>query len=272
MAISLTTLLPIPDPTKYKVHLASWNGEKQPLDSFVRDREEWDEWNSWRGAKDDFNRAHILSLIDFYPSPGLWLFGGLYNIKSRLNKNYSCSYKIERMQLGDELVGRLKVRFERPSRTKALIYENYIEKMVVVELLQEPYSGEVFCGYDNINLDFRTLEVIFKANRLDWKTALENAKGVYLIVDKSNGKKYVGAAYGETGIWSRWGCYIETGHGGNDELIRLINKEGFKYAERNFKFSILEYRSMKTDDDTIINREEHWKDVLLTKKFGYNKK
>jgi hypothetical protein len=30
---------------------------------------------------------------------------------------------------------------------------------------------------------------------------LENVKGVYLIVDKSNGKMYVGSAYGDTGIW-----------------------------------------------------------------------
>jgi len=271
MAISLTTLLPIPDPTEYKVHLASYNGKKQPLDVFVRDREEWDEWNSWRSTRDEFNRAHILSLIDFYPSPGLWLFGGLYKVKSRSNKNHSHSYNVERMLLGDELVGRLKVRFERPGRTKALICENYIEEMVVVELLQEPYSGEVFCGYENINLDFSMLKTIFKTNRPDWKIALENVKGVYLIVDKSNGKKYVGAAYGETGIWSRWGCYIETGHGWNDELTRLINKEGIKYARENFKFSILEYRSMKTDDDTIINRESYWKDVLLTEQFGYNK-
>jgi hypothetical protein len=48
------------------------------------------------------------------------------------------------------------------------------------------------------------LESIYAIQRPDWKTALEHAKGVYLITDTSNGKRYVGSAYGVTGIWSRW--------------------------------------------------------------------
>ena len=74
MPISLSTLLPIATPREYKVHLASWNQLAQPLDVFVRSRDEWDGWNSWRADKDQFNRDYILSLIDFYPQPGLWLF------------------------------------------------------------------------------------------------------------------------------------------------------------------------------------------------------
>lgn len=93
-----------------------------------------------------------------------------------------------------------------------------------------------------------------------------------MIVDKSNGKKYVGSAYGDNGIWSRWSTYILTGHGYNDELVDLITKNGLDYARKNFHFAILELRSMKTDDDTIINRESFWKEVLLTRgNFGYNK-
>ena len=83
--------------------------------------------------------------------------------------------------------------------------------MVVSELLREPYPGEQFPGYENINHDFSLLEAVFRSNRPDWKAALESVKGVYLIVDKSNGKKYVGSAYGAFGLWRRWGCYIDTG-------------------------------------------------------------
>ncbi len=82
---------------------------------------------------------------------------------------------------------------------------------------------------------------------------------------------YVGSAYGETGIWSRWGCYIGTGHGWNDELTKLIKIYGIDYARQNFQFSLLEYRSMKTDDNVIIEREQYWKRVLLTGTFGYNR-
>jgi len=99
-----------------------------------------------------------------------------------------------------------------------------------------------------------------------------NVKGVYLIVDKNNGKKYVGSAYGDGGIWSRWSCYMGTGHGWNDELTKLIQKEGMGYAMENFRLSLLEHRSMKTDDNVIIQRESFWKEALLTRGcFGYNK-
>jgi hypothetical protein len=92
-----------------------------------------------------------------------------------------------------------------------------------------------------------------------------------LSLDKSNGKNYVGFAYGDSGIWSRWSCYIGTAHGDNDELTKLIKKEGFEYAIQNFKLSLLEYRSMKTDDKVIINRESYWKEVFLSRgEFGYN--
>jgi hypothetical protein len=58
--------------------------------------------------------------------------------------------------------------------------------MVLSEILKEPYSGEAFCGYENINHDFIDLEAIFRQSRPDWRAALENVKGIYLITDKKN--------------------------------------------------------------------------------------
>lgn len=81
--IPLSSLLSIPDPNKYKVHLACWNGQDQPLDVFVRDRDEWDGWNQWRSSKDEFNRTYILSLAHFYFEIDIWLFGGIYEVLSR---------------------------------------------------------------------------------------------------------------------------------------------------------------------------------------------
>ena len=82
MPIHLSSLLPISNPKDYKVHLACWNGETQPLDAFVRDRVEWDDWDRWRSGKDEFNRPFVLSLIDFYREPWIWLFGGIYKVLS----------------------------------------------------------------------------------------------------------------------------------------------------------------------------------------------
>ena len=272
MPIYLESLLPISKPTDYKIHLACWNGETQPLDAFVRDRREWDSWNEWRSEKDDFNRTHILSLIDFYPEPGIWLFGGIYKVLARAQTKGSHGYTVTLVPDCQEFVGRLKVRFRRPGRIRSVKLEKYYSQMIVSELLAEPYTGERFPGYERIKHDFPTLEAVFWSQRPDWKAALENVKGVYLIADKSNGKKYVGSAYGGAGLWARWNCYVETGHGWNDELTELIKREGLDYARRNFRISLLEYRPAKTDDDMIRERENYWKEALLSRiPLGYNK-
>lgn len=158
-------------------------------------------------------------------------------------------------------------------RGRAFYLENYIDDMVVSQIMEKTYQGIDFQGYDNICIDFSSLELIVKNQKQDWKIALENVKGVYVIVDKNNGKKYIGSAYGDSGIWNRWCTYVYSeGHGYNDELVELIVKEGVDYARNNFQLAILELLSMKTDDDTIIKRESFWKNVLQTRgQFGYNK-
>jgi len=273
--IHLTDLLELNNPTDYKLHLGVWNGEHNPLDLFVLDFNNWKAWNEWKGTKDEFNRQFIFSLIDYYHEPNKWLFGGVFEVKNRhLEKiREDGGYEVELVENSANLIGRLIIEFKRTSgRGRAFKLENYIDQFTVSELLKDRYSGETFCGYDNINHDFTTLETIFRTQKLDWKGALESVKGVYQIIDKSNGKKYVGSAYGEQGIWSRWACYIGTGHGWNDELTNLIKEEGIDYARKNFRFSLLEFRPMKTDDTTIINRESYWKEALLSRgKFGYNK-
>lgn len=74
------------------------------------------------------------------------------------------------------------------SRGRAFNLETVYDRLSVCEVLREPYSGEFFCGYENVSQDFSMLEVIYKNERTDWKTALENVKGVYVVADK-NGKE-----------------------------------------------------------------------------------
>lgn len=209
--MKLDTILGLSDPTQYKLHLASWNGQVRPLDAFIRDREEWHDWNRWRSNNDDFNRRFILSLIEFYPEPGQWLFGGIYEVLASTGVPRSFSYTIRPCDEGADLVGRLLVDFSRPGRAKSLRLENHLERPKGSALLREPYTGRPFPGYENINHPFHELETIFRTQRPDWRAALQNVKGVYVIFDRSNGRKYVGSAYGDTGIWSRWSTYIGDG-------------------------------------------------------------
>mgnify|MGYP000203402939 CR=1 FL=1 len=221
--------------------------------------------------RDDFSRDYIFSLIDFYPEKNRWLFGGAYRVLSRRRES-GPTYDIELLQDSQPFIGRLKLQLKRPGRAKAVNFEKHYNNLVVVEISPTPYSGEAFPGYERIDVGFPVLETVFAIQRPDWKAALENVKGVYLITDESNGKRYVGSAYGDTGIWSRWACYVQTGHGYNDELTKLISTLGKDHARQSFKFALLEHRPMRTDDNVIIQREQYWKDVLLTRgPYGYNR-
>ncbi len=92
-----------------------------------------------------------------------------------------------------------------------------------------------------------------------------------LSSDVSNGKLYVGSAESDNGmLLQRWANYIDSGHGGNKELIELVNKEGIDYIKRNFQYSILENYNAKVDDSVILERESWWKETLQSRKFGYN--
>ena len=68
-------------------------------------------------------------------------------------------------------------------------------------------------------------------------------------------------------LWGRWKEYIANGNGGNIELKNL----DFSYIQKNFRYSILEIYKSTTDDDAILERESWWKELLMTRQFGYNK-
>lgn len=264
---------------KYKLHIAKANEVgTQPLDVFLKNFDEWIEWNKYRGwdytndkpQKDDFNRKYIFTLIKDYTRDNKYIFGGVFEVIERINDEYG--YIVKHSEQYKALTGRLIVNFDFKQRGRSFKFENWIEQIEVAEILEKPYGGINFTGYENVLLTFKMLELLVKNQKQDWITALGNVKGIYVIMDKSNGKKYIGSAYGNAGIWARWICYATTGHGYNDGLMEIINEKGIEYARENFQFSILQTLSMGADDNFIISRESFWKEVLLSRgDFGYNK-
>jgi len=125
---------------------------------------------------------------------------------------------------GASFIGRLKLRLEYRDRGTRVNFENHYPLFEVQEILKEPYSGQGFPGYENIDLSFDELETITRNERPDWKAALQSIKGIYLITDRISGGRYVGAAYGDVGVWSRWCDYVATGHGGNAGLLALLDQ------------------------------------------------
>ncbi|MGO8881190.1 MAG: GIY-YIG nuclease family protein [Desulfomonilaceae bacterium] len=278
--IKLTDLIKIDDPTQYKLHLACTSDGTKPLDEYVEGRDKWVGWNRWRGAKDDWNRKFIFSFIEFYHIPDAWLFGDIFRVIARHDPGTKGSnptgYDLERVEGFDKYEGRLICKFHRYQglRGRAYRLENFIDSFEVLEILPNKYEGETFTKYEEVNRPFGFLKAIIHREKQDWKAPLSAVKGVYLIMDTSSGKYYVGSAYGDGGVWSRLSCYINIGHGWDQGLLDLINTkeaQGEKdYAIKNFKFSLLETFPFTTPDQTIINRETYWKEVLMSKNnFGH---
>jgi hypothetical protein len=121
-------------------------------------------------------------------------------------------------------------------------FENHYANLEVQEIIRETYSGRPFPGFEDIDLSFEELEALVRNSRPDWSASLASVKGIYLISDRQTGKRYVGSAYGDQGIWSRWCSYIATGHGGNVELRALVSDPTLEYCRKSFRFALLEYR------------------------------
>ncbi len=90
-----------------------------------------------------------------------------------------------------------------------------------------------------------------------WRYTLSQWRGIYFIHDQSDGKGYVGSAYGRDNLLGRWTSYATTGHGGN----RLLRDRDPK----NFQFSILQRVSPDMDADDVIRVEASWKERLHTR-------
>ena len=100
----------------------------------------------------------------------------------------------------------------------------------IYEILPATVST-LFPGYQEILLQHDELQAIFNDPRAhrDWQAALKANAGIYRIVDLSDGKIYIGSAYGSGGIWARWQNYAKTGHGGN-KLLKGRNPKKFQWS------------------------------------------
>lgn len=260
--IELVDIWDLKDADDFKAHLATWNGEEHPLDVWLRSPKEWQGWQEYRPQKDDFNRRYIFSLMQFYPENNSWLFGGIFEVLG----DKKTQYDVKLTDRGKKFIGRLKIGFHSGNnRNPRQNLDALYDKIFVREILPEKYSGHQFPGLDNIDIQFSALSAIIKGEKLDWKAALSNLKGVYLITDTSNNKKYVGSAYGVEGIWSRWSSYVFSYHGGNKKLVELLNLRGEGHIKRHFKFTLLEAHPLKMSDDYIISRENFWKTALISR-------
>ena len=267
----LQILLPDLTPKNSKLHFAITNGKENPLDVYYQgDFQEWQR----QQLKRNFDRKYVVSFIAM-PTPNLWLFAGVHLSDIPTQREDCIYYPLVEIQETKELDGRLIISFDKKNvdnkfvRQSYLLTENWVKKLNVAEVLAQALDFAKFPSFKSVHISFSQLKTIVKKSLSDWQSALSSVAGVYLIADKSSGKLYVGSATGEGGIWQRWAEYATNLHGNNRQLIELKKQFGDVHFE-NFYFSILEIADTHSSENEILVRESHWKNVLLTRQFGYN--
>ncbi|MBM0782287.1 GIY-YIG nuclease family protein [Staphylococcus epidermidis] len=282
--IELNKFIKVPDlnKTKIKFNMNAGNVEIRAWDLlFKEDETEWEQINAWKTKHPNNNLNHadyLLAFAQYYPyGPEYFIFGGLYKIKKIEPEVFDeVGYELTLMDDYKEYRKRLIVKLKKPIGRDLYnrLYKNIQGTLEpeVYEIAPNTKLGH-FPGYQNVTLSHPQMQQIILRNELSWKQALMNVKGVYVITDLSNGKLYIGSASGNTdGIWQRWSDYanIENLTGGNKLLNEIKLDKGKDYIVNNFQYSILEIFDTKTKADTIINRENYWKNVFCTRKHGMN--
>jgi hypothetical protein len=252
---------------EYKVHLASWNGVEEPRDVFASGIEKWKIWQECQSKK-NFERKYIISLIDM-PGEGEWLFAGLWKSNGVVRENERhFFYSTELLDSAKEFIGKVVVRYNKSFRQCYPYAETILEETEVVEILREKYSIGEFKGFGNIDFSFSQLEYVINNEISGYKAALSSCSGVYLITDTGSNKIYIGSAYGAGGIWQRWKAYVQSLHGGNKELKKILRNDVEGHLK--FRFSILQTLPLDMNFDDIIKYESLWKDRLLSRINGLN--
>jgi hypothetical protein len=150
--------------------------------------------------------------------------------------------------------------------------QKYQNSMPVIRIDRGLMDDDIpnFTRFEDVMLSYDQLYRIFHSpHNQEWKAKLESCNCIYLILDKSNGRHYIGSTYNKHGVWGRWAQYAETGHGGDISLSKLLKTDS-DYAKKNFQWCILETLPLGIPDEQAIDRESLYKRKFGTREFGYN--
>lgn len=122
-------------PVESKIHLASSNGETNPLEVFFEGG--FEAWQA-RQSKKNFQRKYVVSLIAL-PETGQWLFAGCFSSHGcrEMEVPNKYWYELTRRVGTSEMEGRLLVDFQRNGRQSYLNAETWAENMFVAGIRLE---------------------------------------------------------------------------------------------------------------------------------------
>lgn len=173
---------------------------------------------------------------------------GMSGFKATDNRDTVLEFDLRRTDWHREWSERLIIRWPGLERSwYRWADRNAFEVLAIAE---ESVLAPPVPAWDALVVDWKELALLPAA----WRAALSQWRGIYLVIDQSDGKQYVGSAYGSENILQRWSGYSRTGHGGN-KLLRARDPE-------RFRFSILQRVSPDLDEASVIAIEGSWKDRL----------
>ena len=274
---------------KFKFHMSTkfLDLNKSPYDCLIEDAEDWQNLNNYRNEKGKSSRLdgydYLVSFAQYnIYGRNFFVFGGVYKVEIAKPEHYEIGgYNIFLLDNKDpigEFLNKYRKRLivkldENLGINFELTYEAIEKKNIEVFEVFPNIASRKFNGYQNVSITHKELREIVSNNELSWKLALSYIKAVYVITDTKTGKLYIGSASGNSqGLWQRWECYADFKDltGGNKEFEVLVEKNGKNYILNNFKYSIVEIFDTKTNQEYILERENYWKNVFETKKFGMN--
>ncbi|MCE4956666.1 GIY-YIG nuclease family protein [Macrococcoides caseolyticum] len=254
-----------------KIKFNQSNGFVDPMEVFKQSPEEVNtQWLFWRNKSRYFNVGQTAVCL-LKLSYDTWLLTTIKKVTKELDVLEGINYEGVELPQYEKYYGRVIIKFKKSFMAQGRFYKDLHQELIVQQILPTIYDGDDFPGYDKVKLSYQQLATIIHRGKRDWIAALENQKAVYLITDKSNGRLYVGSATSMSKmLLTRWSNYVANGHGGNKELVALVEEKGFDYVKENFQYTILENYNGKVDDKLVLQRESYWKEALQSRQFGYN--
>jgi len=267
------------DPSEFRM-VRHGNRELEVLETFRNNPVFFDAYQSFQGKNKFGNAKYIAVFAPYHGTQGLFL--GVWSIKNRIVPNSKAP--ADQIEMVKRFNWTLDGAYYELCPVEAFIdlserviiewggsTVSWVQKKDkrVIAILPPAYVKE-FESYDKTVLDRAELVKLFQNTKYNstWYNALRSVNGIYCITDSSNGKLYVGSAYGKNGIWGRWNDYVLSGHGGNKKLMELLAED--PNAVEKFRYSILEILPSTSTADDAIAKEKLWKFKLGSKINGYN--
>ena len=233
-----------------------------PYEWYIKDRQTF---INYQAEQSEYRFKDVDYIVSFIGEEGTTArMVGVYRVlghdeeKMKRIANGRFFYRMEEVPGFDELNERVIIDWGK----SAITWHQWLHKNDKEVVAIERKGIDWVCpDYEEIMLSYEQLQRIFNDQISVWKNKLSSSNCIYVISDSMSGNLYVGSTYNREGIWGRWKDYASTGHGGDVELVKLLEADP-DYAKKYFTWAILQVLPLGIQDEKAISIETLWKNKL----------